>query len=145
MRTDFIANLGKTPDLFVFLTYKGESAGTVGLAWIGTICFPNSAKGYKAGINECFSKDLTSAEVKHFLTFLFLFFFYLIHYVLSKFQKIIAHEIGHNLGMSHDFDPNPSNPSNPNDRFCTTDESLCTGIGGIMDYFGVCLYSFFLI
>ena len=39
--------------------------------------------------------------------------------------------------MSHDFNPNPSNPSNPNDRFCTTDESLCTGVGGIMDYFGV--------
>ena len=47
--------------------------------------------------------------------------------------------------MSHDFNPNPSNPSNPNDRFCTTDESLCTGVGGIMDYFGVCLYSFYLI
>ena len=60
--------------MFVFLTYKGESAGTVGLAWIGTICFPDSAKGYKAGINECFTKDLTSAEVKTFFHFhIFLF------------------------------------------------------------------------
>ena len=74
LRTDFIANSDRTPDLFVFLTYKGESAGTVGLAWIGTICFPDSFKGYRAGINECFTKDLTSAEVKHLITFLFLLF-----------------------------------------------------------------------
>ena len=46
----------------------------MGLAWIGTICFPDSYKGYKAGINECFTKDLTSAEVKDFTTFLFLLF-----------------------------------------------------------------------
>ena len=49
-----------------------------------------------------------------------------------KLQQTIAHEIGHNLNMAHDFDTSPGNT-----RTCTTDGSSCTDIGGIMDYFGV--------
>ena len=40
----------------------------------------------------------------------------------------MAHEIGHNLGMYHDFNGSPSSP-----RSCRSGES-CKGIGGIMDY-----------
>ena len=50
-----------------------------------------------------------------------------------KLSQTIAHEIGHNLNMAHDFiDPNPGAT-----RTCTTDGSSCTDIGGVMDYFGV--------
>ena len=46
--------------------------------------------------------------------------------------------MGHNLGMRHDFDPNPGS-----DRFCTTDGSSCTDDGGVMDYFQVSLFKIF--
>ena len=46
--------------------------------------------------------------------------------------------MGHNLGMRHDFDPNPGD-----DRFCTTDGSSCTDDGGVMDYFQVSLFKIF--
>ena len=61
----------------------------MGLAWIGTICFPDSFKGYRAGINECFTKDLTSAEVKTFCLHSYHFHVFLFNSlnVLSKFQK----------------------------------------------------------
>ena len=49
-----------------------------------------------------------------------------------KLPQTIAHEIGHNLNMKHDFNTNPGDT-----RTCTTDGSSCTNIGGIMDYFGV--------
>ena len=46
-----------------------------------------------------------------------------------KLPQTIAHEIGHNLNMAHDFiDPNPGAT-----RTCTTDGSSCTGIGGVLD------------
>ena len=47
----------------------------------------------------------------------------------------MSHEIGHNLGMLHDFtDPNPGTA-----RFCQSKPSeLCTDTQGVMDYFQVC-------
>ena len=50
-----------------------------------------------------------------------------------KLPQTIAHEIGHNLNMAHDF----INETPGNTRTCTTDGSSCTDIGGVMDYFGV--------
>ena len=47
--------------------------------------------------------------------------------------ETIAHEIGHNLNMQHDFTDPFSDPKTP--RSCPTDGSTCTGISGIMDYF----------
>ena len=46
--------------------------------------------------------------------------------------------MGHNLGMRHDFDPNPGD-----DRFCMIDGSSCTDVGGVMDYFQVSLFKIF--
>ena len=53
--------------------------GVIGLAWVGTICGPSSWKGYKASINEKRQNAVASA-------------------------KVVAHEMGHNMGMLHDFD-----------------------------------------
>jgi len=40
----------------------------------------------------------------------------------------MAHEVGHNVGMGHDFDGAPENP-----RYDSQGNS-CTYIGGVMDY-----------
>ena len=43
----------------------------------------------------------------------------------------MAHEIGHNMGMAHDFDQTKGNSEDP--RFDSKGKK-CTGLGGIMDY-----------
>ena len=65
----------------VFLTYANDAPGTVGIAWLGSVC---GAKSERVSINEYFVSDASTGH-------------------------IVAHEIGHNLGMNHDFvgsDPN---------------------------------------
>ena len=51
----------------------------VGKAWVGTLCGPDTWKGWKVSISEKQESILATAE-------------------------IVAHEMGHNMGMSHDFD-----------------------------------------
>ena len=65
--------------LFVYLCKDPAFYGVIGLAWVGTLCGPNSWKGYKASINEKRGNAVSTA-------------------------KVVAHEMGHNMGMLHDFD-----------------------------------------
>ena len=43
----------------------------------------------------------------------------------------MAHEVGHNTGMNHDFNGAPGNT-----RYDSQGRT-CTNIGGVMDYYGV--------
>ena len=45
-----------------------------------------------------------------------------------KLPQTIAHQIGHGLNMAHDFGTSSSDA-----RTCPTDQSSCTGIGGVLD------------
>ena len=65
-------------DLYVFLTKDEQYYGTVGIAWVGTLCLP-TWPGSECGITEKRNTVLETAE-------------------------IVTHEMGHNLGMFHDFD-----------------------------------------
>ena len=50
--------------LFVYMCKDPAFYGVVGLAWVGTLCGPDSWKGWKASINEKRESAVSSAEVK---------------------------------------------------------------------------------
>ena len=39
--------------------------GTIGIAWVGTLCRPNNWKGYKTSLNEKRESAISSAEVSN--------------------------------------------------------------------------------
>jgi len=92
-------NLQWDVDEHVYVTYQGSASGIVGMAWVGTTC--SIYQFYRSNINEWFRTDTITAQ-------------------------IIAHEIGHNLGMFHDFTNSRGN------RY--ENGQLCTNVGGYMDY-----------
>lgn len=95
-----------SPNLYTYFTFKNNTYGTTGYAWIGTVCNGDAWKEWRSSVNEYFQDDFTTAE-------------------------IFAHEIGHNLNMEHDF--LGSKPDGLN-RTCVTTGESCTDIGSVMDY-----------
>jgi len=64
-------------NLWVFLTGSASRGGAAGMAWKGVLCSSN--KAFRTSITKYLWEDEYTAE-------------------------IVTHEIGHNLGLSHDFD-----------------------------------------
>jgi len=90
-------------DSYSLLTYENNAGGTIGIAWLRSTC--STSRGYRTNINEYFSSDVRTAA-------------------------IIVHEIGHNLGMNHDFVGRPGNMRR------ASNGASCTGIRAFMDYVG---------
>ncbi len=64
--------------IFHLISGRDFAGSTAGLAWVGTVCY---SQGYASGITNAYNSNATTAVV-------------------------IAHEIGHNLGASHDSPDN---------------------------------------
>jgi len=73
-------------DLGVFMCKDTQEYGTVGIAAVGTMC--HTTYGLNAGVNEKQSNVLATSEV-------------------------VAHEMGHNMGMLHDFDEKHGGENGP--------------------------------
>ena len=58
-------------DLGVFMCKDSAFYGTVGLAWVGTMC-KTYYSGYNAGVNEKRENVLATSEVKHQSTLIWL-------------------------------------------------------------------------
>merc|ERR1712142_433340 len=88
-------------DSYSLISYENNAGGTIGIAWLRSTC--STDRAMRTNINEYFRGDIRTAT-------------------------IIVHEIGHNLGMGHDFIGSPGNM-----RRSSRGEP-CTNVGGYMDY-----------
>jgi len=66
-----------------------NNEGPVGIAWLGTAC--HTTTGYQININEVYNGNIQATA------------------------EIFVHELGHNLGMRHDFAEENGGPGNPCD------------------------------
>lgn len=88
---------------YVYWAYRNDEGGVVGIAYLGTSCADEV--NLRTSLNEYMGDDLTAAQT-------------------------FAHELGHNMGMSHDF------VNDPNNKRTDSKGNACSGIGGMMDYYG---------
>merc|ERR1712012_425413 len=89
-----------------FMAPGGPLPGVVGTAYLGTACLYSQYAGYKVSVNEYYSGRPGMAA------------------------DVLAHEIGHGLGMYHDF----YQDSSGNRYGYIIGGRPCTGINSIMDY-----------
>ena len=58
-------------DVFVYITHleppSGGGSFTVGIAWVGTVCYSDYSKGYRVSINSWVSSDLGLSRVRYTL------------------------------------------------------------------------------
>jgi len=66
----------------LMMAFRNNQPGTVGIAYMGTVCVPPKYAKLKVALCEYYVNEMKSAEV-------------------------VAHEIGHNMNMDHDFDDEP--------------------------------------
>jgi len=97
---NYVGSISGLANTYALLSMR-DNSGAAGIAWLGTVC---GSKAYRTNINEYYYNDLDTAQ-------------------------IVAHEIGHNLNMDHDFNGSPSN------KRYSSSGALCTGINTIMDYY----------
>ena len=93
--------------LATFLTYDQDDIGVDGAAWTGTVCY--EPRDNRTSIIEFYKRSNAQAG------------------------RILAHEIGHNLNMGHDFISYNADGSK-NIRTCDIGGDTCTDVGGVMDY-----------
>jgi len=98
---------------YAFLAPGGPLPGVVGIAWLGTTCLSNTNWArYKASINEVYLNNPTRSA------------------------DTLAHEIGHALGMDHDFYYNSQNQRVGYVLQTSNGQRYpCMNVGGIMDYY----------